>query len=381
MSLASVEAEQRAAQEDARENGEVLALARRASNAGTWDLDIQTGIVRYCPRSLEILGHPRDRSPILTAAEWLEKIFPGDGERVLAEGLQARVEGTDLITEYRIVDPDGGIRWVRGLGRTLLDADGVAVRSVGFNFDVTEEKKAEADFRALQSELIQASRANAMATMAETLAHELNQPLTALNSYLSGARTLLNKTEGDHVEPIREAFEGAIKASLRAAEIIKSLRAVTARAKGRPGSAMLDAAIAKAIELAARGADERGIRFDAELAPGLIVAIDDLQVQQVVYNLIRNAIDAVETAPVKRVSISCERRDGLAVIRIEDSGTGIPQSERGRLFDPFVTAKTNGAGIGLPISRTIIEAHGGDLWVEHLESGTAFGLTLPLAVR
>src|SRR5688500_15210704 len=132
MSLGSVEAEQHAAQEEAREFGEVLALARRASNAGTWDLDIQTGIVRYCPRSLEILGHPRDRSPVLTVTEWLQHIFPGDGERVLAEGLKARQDGTDLITEYRIVDPDGGIRWVRGLGRTLLDADGVAVRSVGF---------------------------------------------------------------------------------------------------------------------------------------------------------------------------------------------------------------------------------------------------------
>ena len=227
MELASAEAEQRAAEIDARENGEVLSLARRAAKAGTWDLDLQERRVRYCPRSLEMLGHPPDRSPLLTPEEWAQHIFPGDAERVMAEGMRARDAGIELFTEYRIMKPDGGIRWIRAMGRTLRDAGGAPVRSVGFNFDVTEEKEAEAEFRKMQAEIVQASRANATATMAETLAHELNQPLTAVSNYLAGARPLLNKIEGEPAEQLRHAIDEAIEATHRAAEIVMNLRALT----------------------------------------------------------------------------------------------------------------------------------------------------------
>ena len=226
MKLASAEAEQRAAEIDMRENGEVLSLARRAAKAGTWDLDLKERRVRYCPRSLEMLGHPPDRSPLLTAEEWAQNIFPGDAERVLAEGMRAREAGMDLITEYRIMKPDGGIRWIRGMGRTLLDDSGAPVRSVGFNFDVTEEKEAEAEFRRMQAELIQASRANATATMAETLAHELNQPLSEITNCLAGARPVLNGMKGEPAAQLRAAIDQAIEAAERAAEIVMRLQAL-----------------------------------------------------------------------------------------------------------------------------------------------------------
>ncbi len=226
MKQASAEAEQRAAEIDLRENGEVLSLARRAAKAGTWDLDLQERRVRYCPRSLEMLGHPPDRSPYLTAAEWAEHIFPGDAERVLAEGIRARETGTDLITEYRILKPEGGIRWIRGMGRTLFDEHGSPIRSVGFNFDVTDEKEAEGRFRRMQGELIQASRANATATMAETLAHELNQPLSEIANCLAGARPLLNAVKDKPATQVRAAIDQAIEAAERAAEIVMRLQAL-----------------------------------------------------------------------------------------------------------------------------------------------------------
>ena len=380
MSVACVETEQKAALADAREDGEVLALARRASEAGTWDLDMVNGTVRYCPRSLEILGHPRDRSPVLTAAEWAQHIFPGDAERVLAEGRQARQEGRILISEYRIVEPDGGTRWVRALGRTLHDANGDAVRCVGLNFDITEEKEAEAASRRMQAQLAQASRLNAMATMAETLAHELNQPLTAISGYLSGARALLKDSEAEHAGDVGDAFDGAIKASLRAADIIRSLRALTRRSSDTIKPTALDVAIRQALELGLPAADQRHIQVRAELEPGLSAAIDELQFQQVIYNLLRNAIDAVESAPAKRIEISCRRSGDAAVIRVEDSGAGVPEAVRERLFDSFVTTKAGAVGVGLAISRTIVEAHEGKLWAEHLAGGTAFCLTLPLVL-
>lgn len=227
MKPGTAEAEQRAAEIDMRENGEVLSLARRAAKAGTWDLDLNERRVRYCPRSLEMLGHPPDRSPLLTAEEWAEHIFPGDAERVLAEGVRARDAGTELITEYRIIKPDGGIRWIRGVGRTLLDADGAPARSVGFNFDITEEKQAEAEFRRMQAELIQASRANATATMAETLAHELNQPLTEIGNTLAEARPFLKGLKSESAAHVRAAIDEAIEASERAAEIVMRLLSLT----------------------------------------------------------------------------------------------------------------------------------------------------------
>ena len=229
MKQASAEAEQRAAEIDLRENGEVLSLARRAARAGTWDLDLQERRVRYCPRSLEMLGHPPDRSPLLTHEEWAEHIFPGDAERVLAEGLQAREAGIELVTEYRILKPDGGIRWIRGVGRTLLDDSGTPVRSVGLNFDVTEEKEAEGEFRRMQRELIQASRANATATMAETLAHELNQPLSEITNCLAGARPTLDGMKDKPAGQLRAAIDQAIEAAERAAEIVMRLQALKRR--------------------------------------------------------------------------------------------------------------------------------------------------------
>lgn len=229
MKQASAEAEQRAAEIDLRENGAVLSLARRAAKAGTWDLDLQERRVRYCPRSLEMLGHPPDRSPMLTQEEWAQHIFPGDAERVLAEGVQAREAGIELVTEYRILKPDGGIRWIRGVGRTLFDDNGTPVRSVGLNFDVTEEKEAEAEFRRMQAELIQASRANATATMAETLAHELNQPLSEIADCLAGARPLLDDVKDKPARQLRAAIDQAIEAAERAAEIVMRLQALKRR--------------------------------------------------------------------------------------------------------------------------------------------------------
>jgi len=380
MNFSSAEAERQAAENEARESGEVLALARRASRAGTFDLDIRSGIVRYCPRSLEILGHESDVPRDLTAAEWAQHIFPGDAERVLTEGRRARVEKADLFTEYRIVRPDGGIRWVRGIGRTLLDEHGEAVRCIGFNFDVTEEKLAEGRFRRMQAEFVQTSRINAVATMAEALAHELNQPLTVISNYLSGARTLLGGMPADQVEQIQHAFDQASAAAYRASQVVRSFRLMARRCDGEAGVTMLHPAIYKALELALVGVDERGLEVETDLAADLEVTMDEVQIQQVVYNLLRHALDSVEGLARRRISVSSRADGDHVLISIADNGPGLADAARAHLFESFATTADQGLGMGLAVSRTIVEACGGRLWIDEGE-GSILCLTLPLALR
>lgn len=361
------------------ETSELLALAQSASGAGTWDLDLTKGLARFCPRSLEILGHPRDRSPELTGAEWAEHIFPGDADRVLAEGLKARESGSDLVTEYRIVRPDGQIGWVRGLGRTLMSADGEPLRSVGLNFDITEQKRAEEKFLQMQSELIHMSRVSAMGTMAETLAHELNQPLTTISNYLSGAKRLLNGQSGEEIEQLGLALSAAIENAHRAGEIIRRLRAIMRRERSEASLVDTARTVRDALGLALVGVEQKGIASHVYLAPDLLVEADHIQIQQVVMNLVRNAVEAMQDCPIKALRISVRQSDGNAIICIDDTGAGIAESARHTLFEPFVSDKEGGMGIGLSISRTIVEAHGGQLWVDHkADGGTCFCFSLPL---
>ena len=177
---------------------------------------------------------------------------------------------------------------------------------------------------------------------------------------------------------VREALEAAAEASLRAADIVRKLRALTRPDRSGPGSTSLDSAIHKSLQLALRGADERGIRSETRLEEGLVVAIDDLQVQQILYNLLRNAVDALEPSPRKKIEISCRRVGDSALVRIADSGIGVPAALRARMFEPFAAKEVEGAGIGLAICRTIVETHGGTLSAEHLDDGTAVSMTLPL---
>lgn len=375
----SEEVDQAAAALEVLEDSELLALARRASGAGTWDYDLKAGIARFCPRSLEILGHRPDRSPVLTGLEWAQHIFPGDAERVLEQGRRARDARVDFVTEYRIVRPDGDIRWVRGHGRTLRNAEDEPVRSVGFNFDVTEQKRAEEKLRQVQSELIHISRVSAMGTMAETLAHELNQPLASIGNYLAAARKLIDALPSAEGERIRHACTLALESTHRAGEIIRRLRAMTRRDKSDRGWAELGETMREGLALALMGADERGIAIIIAIDSGLRIEADHIQIQQVVLNLVRNAVEAMQDCPDPCLQVRARAEGNRAIVRIEDNGTGIPEETRARLFEPFVSAKPDGMGVGLSISRTIIEAHGGQLWAEHPpEGGAVFCFSLPL---
>ena len=232
----------------------------------------------------------------------------------------------------------------------------------------------------LQSELVHVSRLTAMGEMASSLAHELNQPLSAITSYLRGAATLLKADEVDK-DRIREAMDRSATQALRAGDIIKRLREFVA--KGETEHTIENAAtlLEEAAALALVGAREQGVRVslrcDHEL-PDIVV--DKIQIQQVALNLIRNAIEAMETTGRRELTIGVSRQDAFAFFSIADTGTGIAPEIAQHLFQPFVTSKANGMGVGLSICRTIIESHGGRIAARANDGGgTVFEFTLPFA--
>jgi PAS domain S-box-containing protein len=255
---------------------------------------------------------------------------------------------------------------------------------VGFIHDLSERQATQRQLEDLQAELIHMSRFTAMGEMASTLAHELNQPLTAVVSYLNGCRRLIDGADTLQNLMIRDGMERAADQAMRAGQIISRLRQFVSRRESQRHHEDLSKLIDDASALALVGIKQTGVKvatvFDSLAAA---VLVDKVQIQQVILNLIRNAIEAMQETDRRELTISTEQVDRETVeVRVTDTGPGIAPSIAAQLFQPFVTTKPQGMGVGLSISRTIIESHGGRLWADaNPEGGTVFRLTLKTASR
>jgi len=253
----------------------------------------------------------------------------------------------------------------------------------GFVRDLTERRDQERRLQQLQSELVHVSRLTAMGEMASSLAHELNQPLSAIANYMKGSATLLDAPQPD-LSRLRAALDKASDQALRAGDIIKRLREFVS--KGETQHTLEDPAklMEEASALALVGAKEQGVRVALRFARNIgRVVVDKVQVQQVALNLIRNAIEAMEAVERRDLTISVALGpDDVVLISVADTGSGIDPEVAERLFQPFVTSKPQGMGVGLSICRTIIEAQGGRIWAErNAQGGATFSFTLPLAEK
>ncbi|MGE0096050.1 MAG: ATP-binding protein [Alphaproteobacteria bacterium] len=251
-----------------------------------------------------------------------------------------------------------------------------------FIHDISKRQSTERRLQELQSELLHVTRLSTMGHITSALAHEINQPLTAIMNYVQAGKHLLTDEDADWRVKTRDVMSKAAAQAERAGGIIRNLRSFLKKREPEITRESANRLVAEANALALAGASDAGVRTVLDLAPGLPdVAVDRLQIQQVVINLVRNAIDAMAASSRRELSIRTRPApDGGVEVAVIDSGPGLAPEIEGRLFEPFVTTKADGMGVGLSICRTIVEAHGGRLWHEVNPSGGAvFAFTLPTA--
>ena len=373
--------ERKAEEARAREALERVALAQKNAGAGTWDLDLQRMRLRLCPRSREMHGLSPEGPAELSEEEWSACLHIDDLTSA-SEALHAAVATeTGLCVRYRTISAEGQCRWVLGLGSLVPDSQAGAARFVGLNLDITQTMEATLALQRMQSEIIHLSRFSAMGALATTLAHELNQPLTAIAGFVGGIRRYVEQGEPQERNAALQAIEGAERGTQYAADIVRKLRdqATDAAPERKPDS--LRDAISEAIQLCGdRGKGKRGIGLMVDPQADAVL-IDRVQIEQVLLNLIRNAIEASEASgSTRRIAISAMPADGnMARVRVSDSGGGIPTLLRHEIFKASFTTKPQGMGLGLSICKTIIENHGGQIWVEeNARRGSDFCFTVPL---
>jgi two-component system sensor kinase FixL len=286
------------------------------------------------------------------------------------------------------------------VGEAFVDGERIFT---GFIRDLTERQSAERRMHELQSELAHVGRVSEMGTLASSLAHELNQPLTAVANYCEAARDLLSRNaaalaealenleepakardllskNAEILQTVLEAVDDAAAQAIRAGRIVRRLRDFMSHGDNDRHSEDISKLVGEANALALVGSREHGIEVQVQFeAKQTHVFVDRIEIQQVLVNLIRNAVDATVTSPVRSITIrTCDMDRDMVQVSVEDTGSGISDSVAEQLFQPFVTSKQGGMGIGLSICRTIVEAHGGRIWFESRPGGgTIFNFTLP----
>ena len=250
----------------------------------------------------------------------------------------------------------------------------------GFIRDITERQGAEQRLQDLQAELLHVSRLSAMGQMASALAHELNQPLTAIMNYVKAATRTMSALNGAQVDKAREFMEKATNQTARAGQIIRHLRDFIERRESSRTYENLSKVVEEAIALGLVGSADTNVKVHLELDPRVSTClIDKVQIQQVLINLIRNAIEAMHDSTRRDLTIRTELRGEVIEIGVSDTGPGLSEEVASRLFQPFVTTKEKGMGIGLTICQSIVEAHGGRIWAApNPDGGVEFCFQLPV---
>jgi PAS domain S-box-containing protein len=374
--------ERKQAEDNIRQSEAYLAEAARLSRTGSWAWSPATGENRYwSDECFRLLGFdPADGMPPFET--FIQRIHPEDQPIVAKELERATRERDDYEVDYRIFHPGGEIRNIHVVGRPVLGPSGDLIEIVGTGIDVTERKQAEEErerLRQAQADLAHANRVSMMGELTASVAHEVNQPIAAS---LTNARTCLRWLAGDtpNIEEAREAAMRIVQDQTRAAEIISRIRLVFKKTPAPRELVDINKIIREMTVHLRRETARHLIAVRGELAADLPQVMGDpVQLQQVMMNLIMNAIDALaDVDGARELVIHSLSEDGKVRVSVSDTGVGLPADRANHIFDAFFTTKPEGTGMGLRISRSIIEAHGGRLWADqNIPRGASFYFTLP----
>lgn len=371
--------DQREAEEALRASEQRFARAVAGANDGIWDLNLETGEIYLSPRWKAILGLADDEIGN-NPEEWMARVHPDDVERVLGD-IAAHLSGETTLfrSEYRLRHHDGHYLWVLVRAVAVRNPDGSPHLMAGSLTDLTPRKRAEEEARRRQAELAHAQRLSTMGEMAAGLAHEMNQPLAAIVSYARGCERRIASGDARSDELLYAINQVAAQA-LRAGEIIRRYRSFVSIGSDRREAVNLNALAQEVALLVKPSADEEQVAIRLDLDPNLpAIHADGLQIEQVLLNLIRNGLDAMHAVEHRRLVIATRAIEEGVEVTVRDSGRGFSPEVADRIFDAFFTTKAEGLGMGLSISRSIIDAHGGRLSFDSSgESGTTFRFVLPI---
>jgi PAS domain S-box-containing protein len=370
-----------------------LAEAQKLSHTGSFGWDVSSSwagapgmgeITYWSKECYRVLGFD-PREELLRFETLLAHIYPDDQARATEELERARRETTEFEFDFRIVHPSGEIRDIHTVGHPVFTPSGDLVEFVGTVIDVTERKRAEEErerLRQVQADLAHLTRVTTMGELTASLAHEIRQPITAAATDAKTCLRWLGRDNPDLAEA-RDAASRMVKDVARAADIISRISLLFQ--KGAPQRELVDVneVIREMFVLLYSEANRYSIPMRTELAEDLPkVMADRVQLQQVFMNLMLNGIEAMkETTGGRELTIKSEAGDAQLLISVSDTGVGLPPEQADQIFSAFFTTKENGTGMGLPISRSIIESHGGRLWaVDNSGPGTTFQFTLPTTV-
>jgi PAS domain S-box-containing protein len=364
-----------------------LAEAQRLSHTGSWARVFATGEMRYWSEECyRVLGfEPRGELPRFET--FLQRIHPDDRAKVKETAETAGRQKVEYEVDYRIVHPGGEIRDIHTVGHPVFSSSGDLVEFVGTVIDVTERKKAEEQrerLREARADLARVNRVTAMGEITASVAHEVNQPIAAAITDANTCMRWLARDPPD-IEEAREAASRTIRDATRAAEIISRVRQLFK--KGTPERELVDVnqIIEEMVVLLRSEAARASISVRTELAADLPHVMGDrVQLQQVLMNLMMNSIDAMrDVNGVRELTIHSQPGENeQLVVSVSDTGVGLPPQKAKQIFDAFFTTKSHGTGMGLRISRSIVESHGGRLWAaDNPPRGASFHLALPSKIE
>ena len=371
--------ERKRAEENLRRSEEFLIEGQRLSHTGSWAWRVSSGDLTFSRETFQILGFdPEQPAPSFQAA--LERFHPDD-RAFMDSVLDAAIrERRNYEFEARLAMPDGSAKQVHSVGHIALDESG-KTEFIGTLMDVTERRRAEVSLQMAQAQLAHIARVTTMGELAASIAHEINQPLAAVVTNGNACLRWMGAAP-PNLEEARAAVTRIVKEGARASEVIGRIRGMMKKSRPQMSTLDVNELIQEVLTLTRNQIVQHGVSARTELAEGLTaVKGDAVQLQQVVLNLVMNGIEATSArseGPREIVLKSETQEPDRIVISVSDSGVGIDPANADQIFNPFFTNKPGGMGMGLAISRSIVEAHGGKLWAEsNGVAGATFHFSLP----